>query len=349
MPATPAPTPLFVRHALIAIGLVGLALLLWEIRQALLLGFGGVLLAVLLHGLAARLHRWTSLPMGAALAAVGVALLALLGATIALIGPQIANEAGALHEAVGKGMHQLRGHLEQSAWGREIVRATTEGIKSGAGTLGIATTFVVGAMDALLGLVVVVFTGVYLAASPRTYREGSLMLLPKARHARMREVLDATGNALWWWLMGQLLVMLAVGVLTALGLALVGVPLAIPLGVIAGLLEFIPFLGPFMSAVPVLLVAMVDGPQTAIYAALVLLVVQQLEGHLLTPLAQRWAVTLPPVLVIVGAIALTLLFGTLGAVFATPLLVVVLVWSKMLYMQDALQEDAPAPGEKDQG
>jgi predicted PurR-regulated permease PerM len=340
---TPPGTAVFIRHMLIALGLVALALLLWRIAYALLLTFGGVLFAVFLREGAHKVSRWTRLGVRWSLGLVVLTLLALLAGIVALIGPAIANEFGQLSETLTKGFDRVREYLEQTALGRQLLSTLADG-QQGGNLLGAAVRILRGATDAVIALLLVLFAGIYFAASPRVYAEGAVALLPKRRQARGREVLDAVHNALWLWLIGQFVQMLVVGVLTAAGLYLIGVPLSLALGLITGLLDFVPFLGPFVAAVPVLLVALTVDTQTALYAGLLFLGIQQIEGQVLTPLVQRWAVALPPVLVIVSAIAFTLLFGIIGAIFATPLLVVVMVCVKMLYMEDALGEQVEVPG-----
>jgi predicted PurR-regulated permease PerM len=336
----------FVSRVLIFLGLVALALFLWRIQYALLLTFGGVLFAVFLHGAAAAIQRWTGLGRGWSLAVVAVALLALVAVAAFLVGPAIAGQLGELTDALGRGVERVRGYLEEAPWGKQLRDILSEGMQQGGGSvLRLVSGALTGVLDILLAVVLILFAGIYFAASPKAYTEGLVWLFPPSRHGRAREVLATAGNALWLWLLGQLAIMAAVGVLTALGLMLIGVPLAIALGVIAALLEFIPFLGPFLAAVPVLLVALTVDTSTALYALLLFVVIQQLEGNVLEPLVQRKAVSLPPVLVLVATIAFALLFGILGAVLATPLLVVVVVLVKMLYMEDALGERPAVPGD----
>lgn len=344
--STDSGTAVFIQRVLIVLGLVVLGLFLWRIAYALLLGFGGVLVAVFLRGLARKLHQWTGLSMGWSLALISIGLVGLLGLTAMLIGPSIASQFRDLNDTLTQGIEQVRGFLAQQPWGQRLLRSVTQNASQGGDLLRSAAKVFAGAADALLAFVLVLFAGVYFALRPDTYADGLVRLVPKPRQARAREVLQATGNALWLWLLGQFVVMAIVGVLTTVGLLLAGVPLAPALGLIAGLLEFVPFLGPIVAAVPVLLVALTVDPQTALYAMLVLLVIQQTESNLLEPVVERRAVALPPVLVLVGTIAFMLLFGVLGAVFATPLLVVTLVAVKMLYMEDALGEPVHLPGER---
>jgi predicted PurR-regulated permease PerM len=166
------------------------------------------------------------------------------------------------------------------------------------------------------------------------YRNGFLLLLPEGARDRVGKALDASGRALRMWLRGQVLSMAAVGVLTALGLWAVGVPMAIPLGILAGILDFVPFIGPLAAAIPGILVAFSQGPQVALYAALVYLAVQFVEGNVIMPMAQQWAVNLPPVLGLLAIVAFGVVFGFLGVLFAVPLAVVVHVLVQRLWVQD---------------
>jgi predicted PurR-regulated permease PerM len=335
----------FVRKALIALGLAALAFVLWRASYALLLGFGGVVFAVFLRGTAHQVGRWTGVGMRPAVGVVCLALIAIVAGCAALIGPAIASQFDQLGITLTKGLEQAREYLESTSWGQPVLEALSS-MGQGGNLVGVAASAVISAIDGLLGVVLIVVAGAYLALAPRDYMEGAVHLLPNRRHARAREVLRVTGNALWLWLLGQLVIMLVVGVLTAVGLWLVGVPLAAALGLIAGLAEFVPFLGPILASVPILVVALTEGPQVLLYALAVLLVIQQTESNLLAPLVERRAVSLPPVLILIGTIALSLLFGVLGLIFAAPLLVVLMVWTKMLYMQDALDENVRVPGER---
>ena len=126
-----------------------------------------------------------------------------------------------------------------------------------------------------------------------------------------------------------------VGAVTALGLWAVGVPLAIPLGILSGILDFVPFIGPLLAAIPGLLVAFAQGPEVAMYAALVYIAVQFIEGHLVVPLVQKRAVEMPPVLGLLSIVAFSIVFGFIGLLFAMPLTVVAVVWVKRLWLPEA--------------
>lgn len=156
---------------------------------------------------------------------------------------------------------------------------------------------------------------------------------------RAEEVIDTVVLTLRLWLLGQLVVMVAVGTLSTIGLWLIGVPGALLLGLFAGLLEFVPVIGPLIAAIPAVLVALVESPVTAVYVALLYFGVQQLEEYVITPLAQQRAVHLPPLLTIAAVLIMQILFGILGALVATPLIAALMVLVKMLYLEDVLGKE----------
>ena len=194
------------------------------------------------------------------------------------------------------------------------------------------------AAGALASLLLVVFGGAYLALDPRMYREGLVRLMPPPIRSEMDATLADAGQALRHWLAGQALAMLLVGTLTGIGLWLVGVPSAMALGFIAGLAEFVPILGPVLAAIPAILVASTQGGQVALLALLVIVVVQQLESNVITPLIAENTVSIAPAVALFAVVAMGVLFGPLGLLLGFPLTVVAHVAIKRLYLRDTLGE-----------
>ena len=174
----------------------------------------------------------------------------------------------------------------------------------------------------------------YLAADPRRYLDGLVRLGPKPSRGKVRPALLKAGTGLQRWLMGQSISMLVIGAGTALGLWLLGLEQAFLLGLIAGVFAFVPVFGAIAAGLLSVLVAFVDGPRTALYVGLLFLLIQQIEEYIVLPFVQRWAVRLPPVLGLVAALAFGVLFGPLGVVFATPLMVVVMILVEELYVEE---------------
>lgn len=196
-------------------------------------------------------------------------------------------------------------------------------------------------IGAVGGALLMIVTGLYLAANPGLYRRGLLLLLPQPQRTRVDAALAAAGNGLSRWLLGQAVAMVLVGMMTAAGLAAIGMPLALPLGIIAGILEFVPFFGAIAAGALIVLLAFTQGAAQAAYAALVCFFVQHFEGYVIQPFVQRWAIALPPALGLISVIVFGVLFGALGALFAVPLMVVLMILVQQLWIDGALAATPP--------
>lgn len=183
----------------------------------------------------------------------------------------------------------------------------------------------------------ILFLAIYLSIQPHIYVDGLIRLAPMHKRPRLQEVMGEVHNTLRWWLVGKILSMAIVGIATTVGLALLGVPLAIALGVIAALLTFVPNFGPIISAVPAVLLAFVQSPTSALYVVVLYLAIQTVESYLITPLIQQRTVSLPPALTISAQIALGVLAGPAGVILATPLAAAGLVAVTQLYVKDVLE------------
>jgi predicted PurR-regulated permease PerM len=201
------------------------------------------------------------------------------------------------------------------------------------------------ASSGVANLLIVLFGGMFLATEPRFYRTGAIKLVPEDKRALLAQAMDESENALRLWLKGQLLAMLVIGVMTGTGLWLLGVPSWLVLGILAGFFEFIPFAGPILSAIPAVLIALVQSPELALWTALMYVFVQHSEAYLIQPLIQQYAVDVPAVVLLFSLLAFAVLFGAIGVLFAAPLTVVTYVLVKRLYVREALGTPTPIPGE----
>jgi predicted PurR-regulated permease PerM len=199
--------------------------------------------------------------------------------------------------------------------------------------------FLSSTLEALGGILLITFIAIYFGIDPGTYRRGILHLVPIHGRRRADEVMTAIGNSLRRWLMVQFVAMVVIGVAVSVGLTLLGVEAAISLGIIAGVLEFVPTIGPILAALPAIAMGFLVSPQKALAVALVFTLLQQLEGNLLIPVLMKHGMELPPLLTILGQAALAVLFGFLGLVIAVPLLAAVMVAVKMLYVEDVVGDE----------
>ena len=185
-------------------------------------------------------------------------------------------------------------------------------------------------------VVLVLFLAVYIAIDPELYRHGILLLVPLERRERAGQLLTALANALRIWFSTQLLAMLVIGVVTTTALAIVGVRAAIPLGLIAGIFEFIPNIGPILSAIPAVLMGFADSPNMALTVLLLYWGIQFLENNLLIPYLMKQQLDLPPALTLVTQVMMAYVFGFLGLFVAIPMLAVAVVTVRMLWIDEDL-------------
>lgn len=211
------------------------------------------------------------------------------------------------------------------------------------GQLGAITgylfSFLSSTVAVLTGILLILFTALYFGAAPDVYYRGVLHLIPHGGRPRAAQVLDAVGMTLRRWLRAQLLAMVVIGVVTSLGLWALDVKAALALGLIAGLLEFIPLLGPFLSAIPAVAMAFLDSPQKALFVVFFYIGVQFLENHLLIPMVMQEGLDLPPILTLIGLALMSVVFGFLGTLVAVPLLAAVMTAVKLLYVEDVVGDE----------
>lgn len=184
------------------------------------------------------------------------------------------------------------------------------------------------------GIVLVLFLAIYLAVDPSVYRRGLLRLVPRGARARTDETLTAIAGTLRKWLVTQLIAMVAIGLVTTLVLVTLKVRAAVPLGILAGLLEFVPTLGPVLSALPAIAMGLVDSPEKALFVAIAYVGIQFIENHLLIPLLMKGGMDLPPALTIIMQALMAIVFGFLGVLVAVPLLATIMIATRMATRDD---------------
>jgi predicted PurR-regulated permease PerM len=211
------------------------------------------------------------------------------------------------------------------------------------GQLGAITryffSFLSSTVAVLGGILLLLFISIYIGAEPQLYRKGILHLIPHRARARAGEVLTAIGMTLRRWLVSQLIAMVVIGTITTIVLLLLDVEAALALGILAGLLEFIPLVGPFLAAIPAVAMGFLDSPEKALFVALAYTAIQQVENSVLIPMLMREGVDLPPLVTLLGLSLMGIVFGFLGMLVAVPLLAAIMVAVKLLYVEDVVGDD----------
>lgn len=224
------------------------------------------------------------------------------------------------------------------------LRALREQILArGAGASGFVVPVIHSTIEVAAGIVIIFFLAVYIGADPRLYRHGILSLIPHRQRARGEQVLEAITLALRRWLVTQLIAMLVMGIVATAVLTALNVRAALPLGILSGLLQFVPMAGPIISAVPAIAMGFVDSPEKAAAVLVAFYIIHFLESHVLIPLLMKEGVNLPPVLTVLTQAGMALAFGVMGLFVAVPMLVLVMILVQMLYVEDVVGDPAPLP------
>ena len=341
----PAPSPgdhfrrRVVFTTFVVLGMSALFAAAWALRTLLLVTFLAVLLAIVLRYLGELVHKATGIKPHWGVLLVAALLVLLAGAAAYLIAPTIADQAKQLIERMPATVDALQKRVDEIPWLQSLWEQVSTGLSlpSPSDAMGRAGD-VIGAISAALGYAGLALVGaLFLALDPALYRRGFIRLLPIRHRVFTQALLDEIDNTILNWLGGQLILMVTIGVLVALGLWAIGVPYALALGLFAGLVEFIPYLGPILSAGTAILVALGTDPKLALWTVGLFVLVQQGENNILQPLIQKSQVEIPPVLLIVVLFGMGLLFGVPGVLVATPLLAVVIVIVKRVYVERILE------------
>lgn len=325
-----------------AILLVG-GLLIWRLADVILLAFGAILTAILLQALANPLVTRLRVPRPIALTVAVAGLVSAIAASAWLFGHQIALQVTTLGDLLPRAWKALQAPLSASPVGAYVLDDLQRLRHADGFVVRTASRIVQGSAGAAAATVIVLFSGLYLAFHPQTYLRGVLRLLPTSARAEAADTVAACGEALNRWLLGQLASMVIVGVTVGLGLWWAGVPSPLALGALAGIAQFVPVVGPWAATVPGLILAAAQGPQPLAVAAAIYLGASQFEANVVTPLLLRQMVELPMGVTLFAVLAMGVLLGPLGVLFATPLAVVAHVLVRRLYVEGLLGDRPSVP------
>lgn len=331
----------FLKQLLLTLLFVGAALLIWHTLQIFLLIFAGAIFAVFLK----RTGRWifnnTRLSDHLSVSVVVFFLLALFVLLGSIMTPRITDQMDKFSTQFPEALGQVKDKVSDYALGEWfITRMTSKNGGSGGGSdlLGRATGWMFSFMGGLTGILIIIVLGFYLSYGADLYLAGILKLMPKDKRDRGRRVLHGMGATLYWWLIGRLVSMVIIAVLTYGGLLLMDVPLALTLAVFAGIMTFIPNIGPLISVIPAIILALPQGWDQAGYVSLLYLGIQTIESYFITPMVQRQIIAMPPALILSAQLIMGVMQGVFGILLATPLVAVIMVVVKLVYIEGKLED-----------
>jgi len=328
-------------RALIWASVVIAALILWRIQEAILLAFGAVIVATLLRMLSDLVSRLSGLHPSVALAIAVALVAAVFGGTFLILGANVSAQIVEVFNRAQAAEQQIRSELASSSIGGLIENLEREG----SSTIGGVVRYVLAtSLSVAEGAVVLAISAIYLAAQPELYRDGFVRLFAPYLRASAAESMNLIGRSLRLWLLGQLILMVMVGGLSLGATWIIGLPGPLALGLIAGVTEMVPYIGPIIGAIPALLVATTQGMVPALWTAGAYLLIHMLEGYVVGPAIQQRFVHIPPATMLLGIVAIELIFGPFGLLIAAPLTVTLFFAVKVLYIRNTLHEPSGIPG-----
>jgi predicted PurR-regulated permease PerM len=331
----------FIQRVLFVILAIALSLLAFKLINLWLLIFGAIVFAVILRGLAEPLMRYTPIGPVFSVLIVVVAVLSLFATTFYLFGRVLADQYQTLSQQLPVAWAALQNTLQSTSIGRTIQEhVATLGQQAG-GALSslpvIAGSVLSGVADTLVALI----GGVILAMHPGKYRDGVVRLFPTDHHDWIRDAMNAAGQALRLWFIGQFISMIIVGTLISIGLSILGSPSALALGLLAGLAQFVPLVGPTVSAGLGLLLAALGGVEPFLWTLVIYTSVSQTEANFITPMVQRRIAEVPMVLTLFAVLGFAGLIGPMGVLYAMPMTVILYTLTRRyLDNRDAEKEAA---------
>jgi predicted PurR-regulated permease PerM len=330
----------FIRRLLILLVVVGITAALLRAGDLLILAFGSILGAIVIHALADLYAGRLRLPAKAALAAGMVTTLALLGFLGWLFAVAFHDQIVLLVTQGPAIVARLAGQMSTSPVGAKIVSAIKAAYAGSQAARDIGG-LVRGGGEIALNSLILLFGAFFFAANPAVYERGFLLLVPPAQRPAAEDALFDVGTTLKLWLRAQLIQMTSMGVLIGLGLWAAGVPSAAALGLLAGLSEFIPYVGPIAAMVPALGLAATQGASAIPWVLAVFLGVRIVQSNLITPFVTNRVISIPPAVTLFVIIGIGYVFGLFGLFFSAALLVVIFTLVRSLYLREVLGEPIP--------
>lgn len=329
--------PPFHKKVWITVGVVSFVVVLLMILKAtfnvFLLVLAGSLIAIFFRGISDFIEKKTSWNEGLCVAISIIGTIVIVSGLFWLIGFKIQSQIAELIETLPKTIANAKSTLNESSIGSMLVEEASSK-KSLEKAKVFAGKFFQSTFGGVGDIYVVLFIGIFFTISPKTYVQGLVQLIPKRGREKGNQVLDRLSEQLLKWLGGKLISMFVVFVLTSVGLAIIGVPLWLVLGILAGLLSFIPNFGPLLGYIPAVLIALMQSPQTALFVTGLYILIQFIESNFITTYIQKQLINMPPALILIAQLIMGVLTGAWGLVLATPLTVIVIVLVQELYLSE---------------
>ena len=320
----------------IASGIVALTvvvfLLFKTLFSLLLLVLAGVLMSVYFHGCSSLIYNKFRIGKTFSLVLAVVLNIIIIGLFLWFVGARLSSQIDQLSDTLPQTLENAKEWINNQPMGSKLMDYATNSVDSGKATATISSFFS-STFGIISDLYIVILLGMFFTASPNVYRRGFIHLVPPAGKEKAAELWDGTNTLLRNWLKGQIFGFFFIAVLSGLGLWALGMPLVLTLALIAGLLNFIPNFGPIIALIPAVLLALLQGPQTALLIVALYTFIQIIQSTVTQPLIQKKMISMPPGLLVFGQVTMGVLAGFWGVLLATPLIAIIMLLVNKLYVE----------------
>jgi predicted PurR-regulated permease PerM len=299
--------------------------------DVLLMAMAGALIATYFHGLGDLIERKTKLKRKFAMLISVVGSIAIIGLLFWFMGTKIQSQVAELSNTLPHTINNVKAKMSTSPIGQKILDSLSG--DNSQKLMATAQSFFSTGFGVLGDIYIIIFLGIFFTASPDTYKNGILLLVPNDRKALGQRVMNRISLSLKGWLKGMMVSIVLVTILISTALTIVGLPVAMVLGLITGLLELVPNFGSVIAMVPGVLLGLTVSTNTGIVVALIYISSQTITGNIVNPLIQRKLIKLPPALTLISQLIMGAVSGVLGVILAVPLLAIVIILVDELYVK----------------
>lgn len=330
-----APRTTYIQKVWQTVGIVALLVSVILIARVafnvLLMILAGSLIATYFHGLGDFIQRHTKWSRRPAMICSVAATFIIVGTLLWFMGTKIQQQINQLSDTLPGTVEQMKAKLAQNELGRQILENTDS--KHSGDMLNTARSFFTTSFGVLGDIYIMLFLGIFFTTNPSLYKDGVMLLVPPSRKKMGKHILDRISLSLKGWLKGMMASMVLVAIMITAGLTIIGIPAAMVLGLLTGLLEIVPTLGSVLAMIPGTLLGLTVGTNTAIIVALVYIVSQTITGNIVNPLIQKKMINLPPALTLISQLIMGSVSGALGIIMAVPLLAITVILIDEFYVK----------------
>lgn len=319
-------------HTVAIVALLAIIILIARVAfNVLLMVLAGALIATFFHGLGDMIQRKTKLSRRFAMIISVAGSFAIMGVLLWFMGTKIQQQVAELSNTLPHTLNTAKTKLASTPAGQKLLESISG--DNSQKLMATAQSFFSTSFGVIGDMYIILFLGIFFTTNPSLYKNGILVLIPADRKEKGKHIMDRVSLSLKGWLKGMMVSIVLVTILISIGLTIIGLPVAMVLGIITGLLELVPNLGSLLAMIPGVLLALTISTNMAIVVALLYIASQTITANIVNPLIQKKMINLPPALTLISQLIMGAISGALGVILAVPLLAIVIILIDELYVQ----------------